>query len=226
MSWFCISGCLVTTLCKLRVVHCKVPRRVMQSPDSQTWIWLVQKVGLAEAASLLGSHPPSSVPSTYRSLLAALTDLLPSPWPCDHVQPCDLQPLGALDHLLLPQHRVLIVPSLILCALSFFPFPWPSIHLSDSSIAGVHTRHWRPCAGERFLYPLILQFSLPGVPPSKPLNPVRLSSSPSCLPSISVAFHVLSNPFPTAHSSLLFDFPAVTVVQILSASLLGDRVFL
>ena len=120
MSWFCISGCLVTTLCKLRVVHCKVPRRVTQSPDSQTWIWLVQKVGLAEAASLLGSHPPSSVPSTYLSLLAALTDFLPSPWSCDHVQPCDLQPLAALDHLLLPQHGVLIVPSLILCALSFF----------------------------------------------------------------------------------------------------------
>ena len=29
--------------------------------------------------------------------------------------------LGALDHLLLPQHWVLIVPLLILCALSLFP---------------------------------------------------------------------------------------------------------
>ena len=29
-----------------------------------------------------------------------------------------------------------------------------------------------------------------------------------------------------AHSPLLFDFPTVTMVQSLSASLLGDRVFL
>ena len=193
-SWFCISGCLVTTLCKLRVVHRRVPRRVTPSPDSETWIWLVQKVGLGEAASLLGSHLLSSVPSTYLSLLDAFIDLLPSSWPCDHVQPCHLQHVIFLEPLTIS--CFLSVGSSLshcypLCSL-FIPFPRPSIHLSVSAIAGAHTCHWRPCVGERFFCLLSLQFSLLGVPPSKPLNPVGLSSSPFCLSSASISFHVFS----------------------------------
>lgn len=100
-------------------MHCRVPRRVTQSPDSQTGIWLVQKVGLVKLPACSGPIRSAASPALNS---ASWPLLLTSSFPLtfDHVQLWYLQPLGALDHLLLPQHWVLIVPSLILCALSLF----------------------------------------------------------------------------------------------------------